>query len=183
MKTISVILIAGLLTACAADPAKVEAVAEDEAARLQPPTRLLSTFNSFELQEMTLGESVQAEEGKIEEAREFEANLRSKIQPLLNKWNATEHVGGGSTLLIQPHLSQLKIVSGGARFWAGAFAGDSYIDMDLRLTDGSNGEEIADVIIRRDADSMTGAWSIGKSDQNLDDYIVTIVYEYLTDHY
>lgn len=183
MKTISVILIAGLLTACAADPAKVEAVAKDEAARLQPPTRLLSTFNSFELQEMTLGESVQGEEGKIEEAREFEANLRSKIQPLLNNWNATEHVGGGGTLLIQPHVSRLKIVSGGARFWAGAFAGDSYIDMDLRLTDGSNGEEIVHVIIRRDADSMAGAWSFGKSDKNLDDYVVTIVYEYLTDHY
>ena len=30
---------------------------------------------------------------------------------------------------------------------------------------------------------MTGAWSVGKSDQNLDDYIVAIVYDYLTTHY
>jgi hypothetical protein len=30
---------------------------------------------------------------------------------------------------------------------------------------------------------MTGAWSVGKSDQNLDEYIVSIVSEYLTDHY
>jgi hypothetical protein len=30
---------------------------------------------------------------------------------------------------------------------------------------------------------MTGAWSIGKSDQNLDEYIVAITEEYLTDSY
>jgi hypothetical protein len=45
------------------------------------------------------------------------------------------------------------------------------------------GEEVANVRVYRDADSMTGAWSVGKSDQNLDEYIVSIVSEYLTDHY
>jgi len=55
--------------------------------------------------------------------------------------------------------------------------------MDLELVDKESGEQIAQVLVRRDADSMTGAWSVGKSDQNLDDYIVSIVHEYLMNHY
>ena len=80
-------------------------------------------------------------------------------------------------------MVRLKIVSGGARFWVGALAGSSFIDMDLELFDKESGEQVARVLVRRDADSMTGAWSVGKSDQNLDDYIVSNVHQYLTDNY
>ncbi len=78
---------------------------------------------------------------------------------------------------------KIRVISGGARFWAGALAGDSFIDMDLKLVDGATGESIAAVKIYRNASAMTGGWSIGKSDQNLDDYIVSIVHEYLSDNY
>jgi len=183
MRVIPVLLVAALLTACAADPAKIEAVAVDEAARLRPPTQLLSTFKTYELQAMTYGEAIQIEEKKMAEAREFETVFIDKIGSLLDIWNAADSATGEGKLLIQPHLAALKVVSGGARFWAGAFAGDSFIDVDLRLIDGDSGVVVADVRVRRDADAMTGAWSVGKSDQNLDDYIVSIVHQYLTDNY
>ena len=77
----------------------------------------------------------------------------------------------------------MRVVSGGNRFWAGAFAGDSFIDMNLILVDEETGEVISNVRVERNADSMTGAWSIGKSDQNLDEYIVSIVHEYLEENY
>jgi curli biogenesis system outer membrane secretion channel CsgG len=183
MRTIPIILLAGLLTACATDPAKVEAVASDEAARLKPPTRLLSTYDTFRLEQMTFGEAIQVEEKKMVEAREFETAFKAKIEPLLATWNAADSASAEGTLSIQPHLAALRIISGGARFWAGAFAGDSFIDLDLRLVDADTGVVVADVRINRDADAMTGAWSIGKSDQNLDEYIVAIAEEYLTDSY
>ena len=44
MRLISIVLMAGLLTACAADPATIQDVAEEEAERLAPPTKLLSSF-------------------------------------------------------------------------------------------------------------------------------------------
>jgi len=119
----------------------------------------------------------------VAEAQEFERNLQAKLNPLLSEWNAAESEGARGTLSIQTTLTKLKIVSGGARFWAGAYAGDSFIDMDLELVDKATGEQIASTRVRRDADSMTGAWSIGKSDQNLDDYIVSIVHQYLADNY
>ena len=181
MRLLAVLLIV-MLAGCAADPAKVEQVADQEAERLQAPSRPLSSFGSFELAAMTMSEEIRAEEGKVEEAREFEAHLIAKIQPLLQQWNAAESDGQG-TLLIRPELARLRVVSGGARFWAGAFAGDSFIDMNLVMVDEETGEVISNVRVERNADSMTGAWSIGKSDQNLDEYIVSIVHEYLEENY
>jgi hypothetical protein len=183
MRTAFLIFIAGLLTACAADPAKVQDVAAEEAERLAPPTRPLSEFAEFELAAMTFSDAIVQEPGKMEEAQEFERNLQAKLDPLLASWNTSDREGATGTLSIEASLVRLKIVSGGARFWAGAFAGDSYLDLDLRLVDKANGEVIADVPVRRNADSMTGAWSIGKSDQNLDEYVSSIIHQYLSDNF
>jgi len=183
MRLMATILIIGMLTGCAADPAKVQAVADAEASYLAPPARPLSSYAEFELADMAMGEAILIEEGKVEEAREFEANLQAKLNPLLATWNAAPSEGASGTLSIETTMRRLKIVSGGARFWAGAWAGDSFIDLNLQLVDKASGEIIADVPIRRSADSMTGAWSVGKSDQNLDEYIVSIIHEYLNDNY
>ena len=182
MKAVLVLFIA-LLTACAADPEKVQAVADVESAKLDRPTRPLSSFSAFELNPMVFSVAIKEEEGKLEEAQEFEQNLNDKLLPLLESWNAASNQGSSGALSIETELTGLRIVSGGARFWAGPFAGDSFIDMDLRLVDKGTGEEIADVRIQRNAGAMGGAWSIGKSDQNLDEYIVSIVYDYLSDSY
>jgi curli biogenesis system outer membrane secretion channel CsgG len=182
MKVLLVFVIA-LLTACAADPEKVQAVADAESARLDRPTRPLSSFSGFELKPMVFSTAIEEEEGKLEEAQEFEQNLNDKLLPLLESWNAASKEGSSGTLSIETELTGLRIVSGGARFWAGPFAGDSFIDMDLRLVDKATGEEIADVRVQRNAGAMGGSWSIGKTDQNLDEYIVTIIYDYLSDNY
>ncbi len=181
MRVITISLLV-LLTACAADPAKVQQVADEEAERLQAPSKQLSSFAEYELKSMTFTDAIKAEEGKLEEAQEFEQNLQAKISPLLEEWRESG-TGGQGTLFIEPELMKLRVISGGARFWAGALAGDSFIDMDLKLVDGATGESIAAVKIYRNASAMTGGWSIGKSDQNLDDYIVSIVHEYLSDNY
>jgi len=181
MRVITISLLV-LLTACAADPAKVQRVAEEEAERLPAPSKQLSSFAEYELKSMTFADAIKAEEGKLEEGQEFEKNLQAKILPLLQEWRESG-TGGQGTLFIEPALRKIRIISGGSRFWAGAFTGDSFIDMDLKLVDGATGESIGNVKVYRNASAMTGAWSIGKSDQNLDDYIVSIVHEYLSDNY
>lgn len=178
------ILFAGLLVAaCAPNPATLESVARSESARLPPPTRKLSTFADYQLKPMALSPAVQAEQGKVEVAAQLEADLKAEIQPLLDKWMSAPANGRTGTLVIEPHLASLKVVSGGARFWAGAFAGESAIDMDLWLIDAASGEQIAKVRIAQSADAMTGAWSIGKSDDNLLVYVSSIAGQYLEDSY
>jgi len=70
----------------------------------------------------------------------------------------------------------------GVRFWTAAFAGDSTIDPDFRITDGDTGQQIARPRIAMQADAMTGRWSIGKSDDNLLDCITAATYQYRKDH-
>ena len=175
------IFVSLFFSGCAANPEKVKQVAETEAARLTEPSRSLSSYASFELKPMIFSEGILEEKSKLEEGKEFEANLANKLNPLIKSWNADAR--GEGTLTIQPELSSLRIISGGARFWAGGLVGQSHIDMNLKLIDATTGSEIANPQIRRGAGAIAGAWSIGKSDQNLDEYIVSIVYEYLEDSY
>ena len=109
--------------------------------------------------------------------------LRAKLQPLLDQWKAASSSGRTGTLVIAPQLVSLRIVGGGARFWVGPLAGNSSIDLDLSITDQSTAQQVAKPRITRSADAMTGGFSIGKSDQNLLDYIASITYQYLKDNY
>jgi hypothetical protein len=108
--------------------------------------------------------------------------LEAKITPLLGEWRAASGDGSG-TLVIQPDAVKLKIVSSGARFWGGALAGESNVDINLRLINKASGKVIANPRIARSAGSMSGAWSIGATDQNLLRYVVDISYQYLAENY
>ena len=183
MRALMIISIAALLTACTPDPAKVESVAAVEASRLAAPSQPLSSFSRFEMTPMTFGQPIRAEEGKMREAREFEIAYRIRITGLLDQWNTNVQAGARDTLVVKTDLVGLRIVSGGARFWAGAFAGDSFLDLDLKLVNKHTGEQISNVRVRKNADAMGGAWSVGQTDQNLDQYVIEIVRTYLSDNY
>lgn len=130
---------------------------------------------------MKLGEAVSSDSRKVAEAKDLERRLSAKIQPLLTEWTRPDR--SEPTLIIEPRVASLHIVSGGARFWIGGMAGNSTVDMDLALIDSATQEVIAKPRIQRSADAMTGGWSVGASDQNLLDYIASIAYEYLaTNH-
>jgi hypothetical protein len=181
MRTMDLVLCA-ILSGCAANPQTLESVAKTESARLAPPVKRFSSYADYELRPMVLSPAVQSDAGKVNAGGELENTLRAKLQPLLDQWKAAASNDLSGTLVIEPQLVSLKIVSGGARFWVGALAGDSSIDMGLVITDPTTGQQVAKPRINRNADAMTGGWSIGKSDQNLLDYIASIAYQYLKDN-
>lgn len=155
-----------------------------EAARMPSTAVKLSSYNKFELKDTALSAEVAADERKVAAVNTLDALLKSKINLLLSQWeiNATDK-GSDKVLVIQPTVQRLRVVSGGARFWVGAMAGDSEIDMDLVLTDGESGKKIGTTRVNRDADAHAGGWSVGSTDKNLDDYIVEIAYQYLVNNY
>jgi len=172
-----------MLAGCAANPETVQSVAETESARLAKPSRPFSTFAHYELQPMVRGPAVEREAGKVEEARDLEKRMRDVIEPLLAEWEAAPAGTRAGTLVIEPRLASLKVVSGGARFWAGAMAGDSHIDIDLFITEKESGAMVANPRLKMEADAMAGGWSIGATDQNLLDYVASTARQYLTDNY
>lgn len=183
MRYLTIISIAALLIACAPDPANVKNVAATESSRLAAPSQPLSSFSRFELAPMTFSQPIRAEEGKMREAREFESAYNIRVRGLLDEWNTNVQTGARDTLVIETDLVGLRIISGAARFWAGAFAGDSFLDLDLKLVNKNTGEQISSVRIRKDADAFGGAWSVGQTDQNLDQYVIEIVLSYLQRNY
>ncbi len=89
----------------------------------------------------------------------------------------------GSTLIIEPIVQKLRVVGGAARFWAGAFVGESFIDLDLKLTDSETREMITTPHVQQNSGAWAGAWSIGATDRNMLDYVTDIVHRYLEVNY
>jgi hypothetical protein len=170
------------LAGCAASQEDLNAVAVQESGRLAKPSVPLSTFASYELEPMTMSSEIQGQPDKVKQGAVLKAKIEKKLQPLLTEWSASAGPDRQGILVVEPELARLRIVSGGARFWAGAFVGDSVIDLDLVLRDDA-GNVIARPRITKEAGAMGGAWSVGKSDKNLHDYIVQIVYQYMIDNY
>ncbi len=171
-----------LATACASDPADRLAVAQQEAARMAPPDRPLSEFRSFTLAPVALAPAVEADPKKVAQVDVLQEKLRVRLQPLLDEWNTTAPSGQGA-LFIEPTVQQLRIVSGGARFWGGAMAGESIVDLDLRFVERESGREHGRARIVRGSGAMAGGWSVGATDRNLLDYIADIAHEYLRESY
>ena len=185
MKHIAVVLLTLVLASCSSTPRlSMTEVAMQEAARMPKTAVLLSSYTKFELKKMALSDAVAANEGKVAAANTLDSLLQSRLSSLLTQWEINaQDKGTEKVLVIQPTLQRLRIVSGGARFWVGAWAGDSEIDMDLVLTDGISRNKVGTARVSRNADAYAGGWTVGATDQNLDNYIVEIAYQYLLNNY
>jgi len=182
MKKVFICLLVLVLGGCAANPAKLATVAQEESARMAPTSEPLSAFGKFELQPMTLSDAVSSDSGKVRQAKVLEEKLRAKLLPLFEEWERDADQTGRK-LLVQPALVNLRIVSGGARFWVGAFAGDSSIDMDLKLVDADTGKLIGQPRINKGSGGVAGGWTVGATDRNLLDYVAAISNQYLMANY
>lgn len=178
-----ILLITLFMMGCAPSQETLNTTAQVESARLAKPDKPLSSFANYELKPMALSAEVMEKADKVEESGILEAKIQEKLQPLFSEWAAAGGTDRAGTLIVQPRLVKLRIVGGGARFFAGAFAGDSFIDLDLTLIDGTDNSVIANPRIMRNADAMGGAWSVGKTDDNLHDYVAYIVHQYMVDSY
>ena len=127
-----------------------------------------------------MSETVSGDHRKVAEVNRLEDLFKAKLSPLINQWNAASSNQDGGTLRIQPNVRMLRVVSGGNRFWMGAWAGDSHIDIELGLIEVETGKKIGRPGISRS--SNTNAMS-GAADRNHATYIVDIAHQYLVAHY
>jgi len=85
----------------------------------------------------------------------------------------------GKTVYIEGKVLDMRIASGAARFWGGAFAGTSFMNIYIKLTDAFSGKIIHQKIITTEGNPIAAAWSFGASDRNLPYDMGKIVGEYL----
>lgn len=174
------ILSLGFLTACASNPAQKESIVSSVASNLQAPYEKFSNFSEFELLPMKIDQAILADDGKKAHADVLEGKLETRLNEVFSGW---ENTGSNRKLTIQPELKKLRIIGGANRFFAGAFAGNSNIELKLNVVDAATGKTIGAPVVSRQADATTGAWSVGASDKNLVDYIVDISARYFENNY
>ena len=173
-----------VLVGCASDPARRENIVKAHSATLPAPTAPLSSYGTFELKPMQMADGVANDSAKAAVAKDLERRVQERVDPLFARWNAERTAASSSkTLIVQPRITQLRVIGGATRFFAGAFAGDSSIAMDLELRDAATGTVVAKPTITRNANAFAGAYSVGSTDQNLLGYIADIATQYLADHH
>lgn len=83
-----------------------------------------------------------------------------------------------NTLIADVRVIDMRIVSTGARFWGGAMAGASYMDVYLTLTDAVSKKVIHEKIIATHNNAFASAWALG-SENSLPMDMGKIIGEYI----
>ena len=76
-------------------------------------------------------------------------------------------VESGPTLIVKTHVPQMRIVGFNARFWGGAFAGNSEMLLEMTFTDKDTGQEMGHKTLTSNVNVMGATWSFGASDRSL----------------
>jgi len=68
------------------------------------------------------------------------------------------------SLIIRPHIVEIKFIGGAARFWVGALAGSSAVLMQVTYINMPSGNVLANPEFYRSASAFGGGMSMGTSD-------------------
>lgn len=138
----------------------------------QPSKVRFGEFRKVEMKAVSVGEPFAAAEANQRAVRKIDQVLFQNMKMLFPGLVRIEQgqdfaPGPERTLEITPVVKEIKFVSGGARFWAGAMAGSSAVLMQVTYRDSASGETIADPEFYRAANAYAGGWSIGASDNRM----------------
>jgi len=149
-----------------------------------PPAEKFSAFNRFELTKIALPPPYAGQGGNEKARAKIQEDLSQRMDPALKQWNATGTAGEPArTLLIEPTISEIKFINGGARFWAGALAGSSAIIMNAKISEKETGKVIATPMFYARAEAWGGAWTFGVTDNLMLDRIAGRLADYLLGNY
>ena len=124
------------------------------------PARALSEYARYELRDIQAKVEVHP---KV--MTKLTTELKLHIDDALTRWNAAgAQAGRAGTLAIEMVVTDMKFVSGGKRFWAGALAGGSHAAAEVRLVDADSGQVVESETFQHKASAMSGSFSIGAAD-------------------
>jgi hypothetical protein len=155
-----------------------------DATQNPPPTRPLEGYSSYELRPLELVPVLASDAGKVKAMAQIQSHVAADLDPLIQGWNqAAKPDANPAKLVMSPQIEQLKEVSGGARFWGGAFAGSSYVLIRLKVVEEPGDLVIAEPEFYQRAAAMSGAWTVGGQDKAMLGRIVGIMKDYLSANY
>lgn len=178
MALLSLAMALHALPALAAEEPKI---ADD--ARNPAPAATLNSYQRFELAPVAMGTPFTEYKGNQVALEKLQANIDERVKPLVGEWNARDPGAQARTLRIEPQIRYIRFISGGKRFWGGAFAGGSSILLNVKLTDAATGEVIAEPDFYQHANAFGAAWSFGGTDKHMLIRISAMLADYLKNNY
>lgn len=173
-----------LLSACLVTPLEPMRLGGQDASQLPRPAEPLSNFNEFQLKPFELTDGVLDDADKTRVSAELEEKLKARLAPLFEHWRKVHPNDlGHRVLVIEPLLLRLRIVGATNRVFSGAYARESFIEMDLYLRDGPEGTSLGTAQIRTYSNPATGSWTLGATDRNLVNEVVEVAYRYLSHNF
>ena len=179
--------LAGLLLVCGMGAARADgsvvSYIEPRNATNPAPAKAFDQFQRFEVRPISMDAPYAGQEPNEQAKASIQANLDERLNPLVAGWNAKPAGDAPRTLVIEPRIEHVKFITGGKRFWAGAFAGGSAVLMTVKLTDAATGEVVATPEFYQHANKMGAAWSFGATDKAMLVRIAGMIANYMQANY
>ena len=170
-----------LLAAPLINAAEFEKPAED--ANNPAPTVPLNTYQRFEIVKVAMDAPYAGQKGN-EVARDYlQGNLDERVGAVLKTWNDQPAGDAPRTLKIEPKLTHVRFISGGKRFFAGGFAGKSWVYVTAKLTDAQTGAVVGEPGFYQQANALGAAWTFGTTDKTMLIRISSMLRGYLQQNY
>jgi len=147
-----------------------------------PPAEKFSGFNHFELEHITMDAPYAGQGPNEAAAAKIEEHMQNGLAPLFSGWGAAAPATAGKrTLLVQPHVQEIKFIGGGARFFVGAMAGSSYVTLRVRYVDAASGKTVAEPQFSIRSPGRAGFMGIADNEMLRD--IAAMVRDYTANNY
>jgi hypothetical protein len=177
---LSAVLLSATAPVLAAD---VEPPKFAQDARNPAPKAALNTFQRFELAPVAMGAPFTEYETNQVALAKLQANVDERVKPVVSEWNARAAGEAPRTLRLQPEIRYIRFITGGKRFFGGAFAGGSSVHLKVTLTDAATGEVIAEPDFYQHANAFGAAWSFGGTDKHMLIRLSAMLADYLQANY
>ena len=165
-------------TAAPADSTAASSAAASPAASKEAP--LGKKYDRIVFQKFEFDPKIEADyPGAVAECEKsaLDATIAKKIFASAEK-EATGAKYAGA-LLVKARVTNLRMVSGAARFWGGAFAGSSDMSVQVKLIDASTGAVVRETELSTNNNPWAAAWMWGSSDRSLPSDLGKMVAEYI----
>jgi hypothetical protein len=109
-------------------------------------------------------------------------SIITQLQSKKTYGNVTDDVNKslpGKSVFVDMKVVDMRIAGTQARFWGGAFAGNSFMDVLLELRDADNKEVVHKKVLSTTNSALAAAWSFGASDRSLPSDLGTLIGEYI----
>jgi len=183
----AIIILTLMISGCATPSIKDAAIHRDQVAILKPPEIKFGAFEKIYFRSTGINSALASHSANQKALVKINQHLFYRLFPIfpsLTLIEANEQLDGldKNSLLIEPFVDDIRLIGGGARFLAGALAGDSRVTLRVTFTDLSQDKIIASPAFYQRAAAMVGHWLGDSHDQTMLTRIGDLASEYILLH-